>query len=45
MITLITDKIDFNKIYCDETNDVMHIVSAILDTWDLENGKNKKKVA
>ena len=38
------DKIDFNKIYSDETDDVMHVVSAILDIWDLENGKNKMKV-
>ena len=34
------DKVDFEKIYSDEPDEVITVVNAILTIWDLYHGKN-----
>ena len=37
------DKIDFNDIYCNDTEKCLAIVKIVLTLWDLENGKNEMR--
>ena len=38
------EKVDFETIYSNNVNDVRPVINAILEMWDLENGRNKTKV-
>ena len=36
-----TEKINFDDIYCRNTEKVLNVVRAILSIWDLERGRNE----
>ena len=38
------EKVDFESIYSDNVDDVMPVINAVLEIWDLENGRNKMKL-
>ena len=38
------EKVNFETIYSDNVHDVRPVINAILEMWDLENGRNKMKL-
>ena len=38
------EKVDFETIYSDKVDDIMPVINAILEMWNLENGKQNESV-